>query len=318
MLNYTLFSYGVNILVMNLIKKQEEEYYQAIGKFVVSFEQCCATLRRNIILHISFDSNTIDQTFTQILTNKMTAEDLRSCYISIVNSSRDLNKFEEKVLKNISNRFQKITQIRNEFLHAEWILAQGIFSHGLKIYRRKSKNTSKGQEHLPYNISADVINNYSYEAYKLNSLFSIFHTCINIFKETSEDISAKNFCFENNEVILVKDKNKTKEETSFVNRQFKIIGIKGSSDSGIKYLARNSHDVYYLIMNDYKKKDWSTLASNLESVLKQSKLIEFDIDNILEKGTVILFNEQTKTLAIKVYDWFPNKDDEIPDFSVMN
>ena len=302
----------------DIIKKQEEEYYKAIGKFVVNFERCCATLRRNIILQISRNSGKINQTYIQILINKMAAEDLRSCYVSIINSSHELDDFESRILKNISTRFQNIQQIRNDFLHAEWMLGQGIFTHGLKVYRRKSKNTKLGQELLEPNISLEDIDDYSFEAFKINELFNMFEVVIGLPEDLKEGRFVRNFCFENKEAILVKNKDKERSETGFNRRQHQIIGIKGSADAGISCLARNSLDVYYLIMKDHADKSWGSLASNLKSVLSQSKLIEFNVEEILKKGTVIVFDEDTKELKLKEYDWFPNKEESIPDFNLLS
>jgi len=145
----------------------------------------------------------------------------------------------------------------------------------------------------------------------------MFDSVIGLPEKLKEGSFVKNFCFEKKEAVLIKNKNKKRSETNFDRRQNQIIGIKGSADAGISYLARNSHDVYYLIMSDYKEKKWATLGSPLHYVLKNSNLKEFDVNGILKQGTVIIFDENTKELNLKEYDWFPNKDESIPDFNSM-
>ena len=153
-------------------KKGIDDLYRAIGEFAVKFESVCLSIQTCIVL--IFDRAGLrHQKITQILLAGLTADPLRTLFESLVAQTQTLNKKEHKILKNVLNRFQKLTEERNDILHSTWFIGRGNesttdFSEaaGMKLHKNKSGAVVKS-----FRKKAEDFHKLSNEAEALAKIF---------------------------------------------------------------------------------------------------------------------------------------------------
>ncbi len=163
---------------MEIWKKDTDEFYRAVGEFVVKFELVCSAIQGCItfILHMA---GLQQQNITQVLLAGATAEPLRTLLESLVAETQKLNKNEQKILKNALNRFQTLTSQRNDMIHSTWYVGYGNenttdFSEasGIKYHKNKDGVATK-----LLTKKADDFHCLSKEAESLASIFSRLNGC---------------------------------------------------------------------------------------------------------------------------------------------
>ncbi|ODS33581.1 MAG: hypothetical protein SCARUB_01315 [Candidatus Scalindua rubra] len=159
-------------------KKDTDELYCSIGEFVVKFEHVCHALQTDIVSLLD-RAGLHNQSITQILLAGITAEPLRTLFESLVCETQTLNNIERKILKNALNRFQSLTQERNDIVHSIWFIGWGNESSadfseasGMKFHKNKSGAALK-----TFNQKAKDFDKLSQEAESLAKIFLRLHGC---------------------------------------------------------------------------------------------------------------------------------------------
>jgi hypothetical protein len=107
------------------------ELHRAIGEFVVAFEQTCHAMQ-TCIIGILACAGLRDQQVVQIILAGVTAEPLRAMFESLIGERVQLNEVERGIIKNSVNRFQKLTEERNDIIHSTMVHRMGQRgNHGL-------------------------------------------------------------------------------------------------------------------------------------------------------------------------------------------
>lgn len=137
-----------------LVDQAEQEpqvraLHEAIGRFVVEFEQACHAMQV-CITFILDKAGLHDQRLSQIVLAGMTSEPLRALFESLVGQQVVLNDAERKMVKNITTRFKKLTEERNDVIHATWFIGWGGSStddfstaSGHKLHKNKGGSSIK-------------------------------------------------------------------------------------------------------------------------------------------------------------------------------
>ena len=103
---------------------QVRALYEAIGRFVVEFEQAGHAMQV-CIMFILWKAGLHDQRLSQIVLAGITAEPLRALFESLVGQQITLNELEQRMIKNATTRFQDLTSARNNVIHATWYIGWG-------------------------------------------------------------------------------------------------------------------------------------------------------------------------------------------------
>ena len=103
---------------------QTKELYRAIGEFAVAFEYMNDAVW-NCVMWLLQCAGLKDQSITQILLAKHTADPLRDLLKSLIGHMRPPNPEEEKIIADLFKRHLKLTQKRNDYLHGTWFIGWG-------------------------------------------------------------------------------------------------------------------------------------------------------------------------------------------------
>lgn len=159
-------------------KKDTNELYRAIGKFIVKFEHVCFNIQTGIT-YLLDRAGLRDQNVSQILLAGITAEPLRTLFESLVCQTQTLNAVERKILKNALSRFQVLTEQRNDIVHSMWFIGFGNeceidFSEaaGTKLHKNKRGTAVKS-----FRKKADDFDVLTKEAEQLAKIFFQLHAC---------------------------------------------------------------------------------------------------------------------------------------------
>ncbi len=160
-------------------EKDTDRLYRSVGKFVVEFEHVCSALQAGIVF-ILHRSGLHDQNISQILLAGINADPLRTLFESLVNETQSLSKTDTKILKSTLNRFQRLTEQRNNVVHSVWFIGWGNdstedFSEASGIKYHKNK---KGADVKTFRQKAEDFNNLIQEAEALTKIFQRMHGCI--------------------------------------------------------------------------------------------------------------------------------------------
>lgn len=159
-------------------KKDTDELYRSIGEFIVNFEHVCHAIQLGIVFILK-KSGLRDQKISQIILAGMTADPLRTLFESLVGETQELNDNENKILKNILNRFQELTSQRNDIVHSTWFIGWGneetvdfTNASGMKYHKNKSGSVTKS-----FSQKAEDFDNLAHEAVLLLKIFLRLHHC---------------------------------------------------------------------------------------------------------------------------------------------
>ncbi|HPD60476.1 MAG TPA: hypothetical protein PKV48_01780 [Thermodesulfobacteriota bacterium] len=158
--------------------KDTAKLYQAIGEFVVKFELACLSVQTCIVF-ILHNAGLTDQRISQILLAGLTADPLRMLFDSLVAQTQKLNDKERKIIKNALNRFQKLTEERNDIVHSTWFIGYGDrettdFS---KASGMKYHKNGKGAVVKSFRRTAADFSKLSIEAKSLADIFGRLDGC---------------------------------------------------------------------------------------------------------------------------------------------
>lgn len=159
-------------------KRDTDEIYRSIGAFVVKFEHVCHAVHVAIVFLLSC-AGLQNQRVSQILLSGITAEPLRTLFESLVGEIQQLNDNERKIVKNALNRFQTLTQQRNDIIHSTWFVGWGNeasadFSavSGVKFHKDQHGAAPKS-----FKSTAEDFDKLSQEAEVLASIFHRLYGC---------------------------------------------------------------------------------------------------------------------------------------------
>lgn len=159
-------------------KQDTDELYRAIGEFVVKFEYTCHTIQTSIVFLLGRAGLT-DQRIAQILLAGLTADPLRGLLQSLVAQTQSLSEKEQAILKNAFDRFQKLTERRNDVVHTTWAVGWGSedqadFSEaaGMKFHKNKTGAAIK-----VFRRNTDDFKALSSEAEALSGIFFRLNGC---------------------------------------------------------------------------------------------------------------------------------------------
>jgi hypothetical protein len=159
-------------------KQDTDSLYRAIGEFVVKFEHVCHALQTGIQFMLAH-AGLHNQHISQIVLAGMTADPLRTFFESLVGETQHLNEAEKSILKDVLNRFQRLTTERNIIVHSTWFVGWGNESttdysevEGIKFQKNRS-----GADFQVYRRKADEFDSLSREAEVLAGIFMRLHAC---------------------------------------------------------------------------------------------------------------------------------------------
>jgi hypothetical protein len=162
-----------------LWKHDTDVLYRSIGEFVVTFEHGCLAIQKCIIALFN-NSGLKNQKVTHIVLAGLTAEPLRTLFESLVGELVQIGESERKIIRNAVNRFQTLTQRRNDIIHSTWFIGYGNegttdFSEasGVKYHKDKSGAAVKSFRHTAENFSE-----LTSEAQALAQIFERINMCL--------------------------------------------------------------------------------------------------------------------------------------------
>lgn len=122
------------------LKSQYREY---IGGFVIAFEEVCHIVRTCITFSLHGDGLKT-QTIAQAITADLTANQLHNMLMGIAGVAATKQKDEhlQAVVKHLLNRYRKLIEVRNEFLHSYWTVDH--IEEDSNIGRVKFTNSAQG------------------------------------------------------------------------------------------------------------------------------------------------------------------------------
>ena len=160
-------------------ESQTRELYRAVGEFAVKFEHVCRVVQMSIQFILDREGLK-NQAVSQIILAGLTAEPLRTLLQSLLGEVQPTNDQEALILKNLFGRFQKLTETRNDLLHATTYIGWGSnpeddFSQASKIKFHKDKSGAVVKSEI---ITATLLDSHTHEAEELASLFHRLLGCI--------------------------------------------------------------------------------------------------------------------------------------------
>ena len=172
------------------LKSQSDDLYRAYGRFAVQFEHICHATH-NAITFLLHKEGLRNQQVANIFLAGMTADPLRTLFVSLVGEVKSLNKAEQQIFDNVINRFQKLTEKRNDIIHGTWFIGWANeqdteFSNaaGFKHHRNKDGATVKA-----FDFSAADFDKLTDEAETLSNLMSRISGCFNLDKSLTNNFS---------------------------------------------------------------------------------------------------------------------------------
>lgn len=170
---------------------QVRALYEAIGRFVVEFEQAGHAIQV-CITFILWKAGLRDQQLSQVVLAGTTAEPLRALFESLVGQQITLNDLERKMIKNATTRFQNLTSERNDVIHATWHIGWGdgpaddfSTASGSKHHKNKDGTAPKF-----FSLKVEDFAARTAEARALKEIFQRLNFCF-----LGSDSIEKNFVF---------------------------------------------------------------------------------------------------------------------------
>jgi len=152
-------------------EQQINELMKSLGKFVVEFERVCSAIRDLIIFTFQREGLK-NQPIAQVVIGDKAAAELRFLFEAIYSELKDQDNDDRKIVKDLLNRFDKLSTKRNMFLHSEWFLGDEAGEDELSALIGKFKAKQKsGAEYKKEEITPSLIDKYAYESRKQLVLF---------------------------------------------------------------------------------------------------------------------------------------------------
>ena len=160
-------------------EQQINELMKSLGKFVVEFERVCSAIRDLIIFTFQREGLK-NQPIAQVVIGDKAAAELRFLFGAIYSELKDQDNDDRKIVKDLLNRFDKLSTKRNMLLHSEWFLGDEAGEDELSalIGKFKAKQIGKsktkqkgGAEYKKEEITPSLIDKYAYESRKQLVLF---------------------------------------------------------------------------------------------------------------------------------------------------
>jgi ATP-dependent DNA ligase len=159
-------------------EKGTSAIYRSIGEFTVKFETVCSSLR-NCIIFMLDGAGLKDQRIAHILLASLTVDSLKNVFENLVKLTQGLDDDEQKILRDILFRFQKLTEERNTIIHSTWFIGYGNedtvdFSEAssYKLYRNGKGKTMRFRKY-----TAKYLDELTKEADTLSTLFNRVNGC---------------------------------------------------------------------------------------------------------------------------------------------
>jgi hypothetical protein len=155
--------------------------YQELGRFLANFEHTAHTFRDNIALILK-DNGLENETYSDILLNKLTAEPIVGIFQAMIPYyfENEMQKLFDLVIKE----FRNLVELRNIIIHCYWIFGVGVDNEEISMIGLKQKNSKSGIAH--YNLNMEIM-----EMKKLNEVSENFselcHTIANKLKRYEQN-----------------------------------------------------------------------------------------------------------------------------------
>jgi len=161
--------------------------YAAIGKFAVEFEMVCGSMRA-VIMTILAKEGLANDAVKEILLADQTSEPLQSLVRSLAAETQALSEKDQKILAAIMNKVQRLTEARNDVLHAIWIIGWFAFEKEgfAKVPGTRLKKNKKGVATQRPQFQADDFNALTRQAEHLTSALGQVMNAF-AFNETLEE-----------------------------------------------------------------------------------------------------------------------------------
>ena len=169
-------------------------YREYIGGFVIAFEETCNRVRICITFALLGDGLR-NQALARAVTADLTAGQLHNMLkgLSGIAASENNNDHLRKVMKVLLSRYQKLTEIRNEFLHSNWNFENIFVDETERIIRFKQTNAARGprnSEKVPVKLDLSEIYYWIKEAEELSEFFLQLYAYLHdTFREINDDFS---------------------------------------------------------------------------------------------------------------------------------
>ena len=154
--------------------------FAALGRFVVTFERVCASLRGCI--HLAFRSEGLDnQLLAQVVVNGKQAAALCEIFGALTAELRVLDADDRTAIAGVLKRVRDLTTIRNNLLHAEWHTNfdyEGATEEFIPLALRHGSDQSKGAYSKALDVTEASLLEHVHEARELLVLLSRVGTCL--------------------------------------------------------------------------------------------------------------------------------------------
>lgn len=143
-----------------------DELMCSLGKFIVEFERVCSSLQYLIIFLLQRHGLSNQQLAKAVIGDKA-ARELRNLFGTIYQELPNQDAEDKNAVKSLLNRFDKITEFRNELVHANWGLEKLPDDEAFTAVLEKFKNKpTKGVQQKNSPITKEIIDNFALEARK--------------------------------------------------------------------------------------------------------------------------------------------------------
>lgn len=161
------------------LRKQTDELYLAIGKFVVKFEHVCRALRDGIMWML-YEKGLADQRIADLMVVGLPATPLTDRFISLVAHTQQLSPGAQAIVNEIVGRVRELNKKRNEVIHGTWFIGwastvQTDFStaSGFKIVKKQNV-----VQHKPLEMRVEDFERLTEEAEALDQLIFRLWSCL--------------------------------------------------------------------------------------------------------------------------------------------
>lgn len=131
-----------------------KEVLAGLGEFVIAFERVCAEMRSCVFCAFRREGLQ-NQGLSQVVVNKAAAETLRSTLGGIYSELRGQDAEDQKIVKSLLARIDKLGTTRNQLLHAEWYLNYD-YEHANDEFTALALKHNAGQNRGAYSLKIPV------------------------------------------------------------------------------------------------------------------------------------------------------------------
>jgi hypothetical protein len=162
-------------------EQKAKEVLAGLGEFVIAFERVCAEMRS--VIHCIYRREGLkNQGLSQVAVNMLTAEGLRTLLGGLYNELRDQDEGDNKQVRALLSRIDKLGTNRNNMLHAEWFLNYDYEGANEQYTARALKHAARqnaGASFLFIPVTRESLDNHIKEATELYVLTGRLATCMN-------------------------------------------------------------------------------------------------------------------------------------------